>query len=1113
MESLRINYKIVSNGEVVGYRIGDNLMPIDLPVRGLYSKIYMSALVDAGYKFYDYAGKICDASGMFIVDLPSMDISEVDDGSWMSGVELAETAMTDAEASEFYTFDTAVPKVEFAKGNYTIHTRDELISYIEMVKQEMKMFGYVFDNRPLNYFVAPEARFTLEELSKGGMEAGYLKVLCDRRTFRDYGAYLDLISFLREQGVLNTDKPNQSELLQAYYAWGPEGINANCVGQRIKLAVDGHFNTVDDNRRVDKVKDLKNEEEKLSHLLNQQAANRTSKLPVLYDGNYNLRHLRYTANLRNIMDVLDFDRERFCVNNNDSLMKIKRRTTDGFNYVHDFCGALSDVSDRIYFTLRGENNYTYVYKASWDKVMLSLESGRQIQVYSAHNFRFATYAVNIYLNLNEVQTADDYLLWNMCLTHAASLQKANAVDVPIRDTYSMLMSAGMSPISALNYMVDRITAGDDSPYESNRTLASKYLGLKTTCVQIFRNPVPKEILDAFRLYEDEVEDIFEFVDKADIEDLHSRRNEMLQGNLLPGMTGYDYTFKIDDKERRRAMMTDTIPTDAVAYYNNVKFVVDAMSGFIAMDNLGDGLMSDREASYKTAATIMMNLIYAVKGDHPTIDEGADVILNAQLRRYFDIDHLFRVRDAAYKGYLVDYANIVDKVTNDDNIYWMYVNKVFKELSNKPEDLARPWLMEVICLSKYIKQDKLMMDLVTSLVESTLKGIEFEGKDEYVRRPVRGGFPPTEIEPGVTRGDLLMKFTRHIAAELFFKIIGIKLVDGQESYNVPFIIPGLNTSVNIIVPAQVVTIVKNWLKADISHIKYISIFDYNKMEYFEGGEGRFIYHMVNADVDMWNVKPRKGYKINMLPLGASYYRPTEINSIGGEGFKEGLITSGAAIGTNLIDICADESRIVCFNRDRNDKGMARADFVTVRDTQYSFMLDEYDSFGSADYVFAYIKKWALLNREAKADGLIVEHMPHKSDLFWSGLAPLLNLEIPSNVPTYKSGVNNSLINTSVKQVKWDPTTALELHSTGVRLSKAAIYDFSMSEFIKIYAELILNQKYVEVSTNYIRTPDGTTFLVTNMSNAERDILISNYGYKGENGVFFVTPSGFYIMRGL
>ena len=243
---MKITNKIVHNNEVVGYLIGDSAFPMPLPTRALYTSLYMRDLIDAGYKFYDYAGKICDANGSFIVDLPPVDLSTIEDDEWQAGMGFAADALTDAEASRYYSFDSNVESVQFKEGNYEIHTRDELIRYLDSVKAEYKEFGYVLDNRPLNYFVAPEARFTIDEIVAGGLVATYIEAINTRRTFRNYIAYENLLQFLKEQGVLHSDNPTHGEVLQAYYAWGPEGINAQCVSSKFKMGVDGLFESVDD---------------------------------------------------------------------------------------------------------------------------------------------------------------------------------------------------------------------------------------------------------------------------------------------------------------------------------------------------------------------------------------------------------------------------------------------------------------------------------------------------------------------------------------------------------------------------------------------------------------------------------------------------------------------------------------------------------------------------------------------------------------------------------------------------------------------------------------------------------------------------------------------------
>ena len=161
----------------------------------------------------------------------------------------------------------------------------------------------------------------------------------------------------------------------------------------------------------------------------------------------------------------------------------------------------------------------------------------------------------------------------------------------------------------------------------------------------------------------------------------------------------------------------------------------------------------------------------------------------------------------------------------------------------------------------------------------------------------------------------------------------------------------------------------------------------------------------------------------------------------------------------------------------------------------------------------MKKWALLNKAAKADNLICEHMPHRSDIFWSELAPMLNMESPSRVPTYKSGVNNALLEQDVQTVRWDPNLSIETKATGISLQKVIAGDITANEFIKIYVELALNNKYVDVSSNYITTPDGITYLAPAMSQSDVNVLLGKYAIRLNKFVYIVTLKGIYRLEGV
>ena len=1085
--------KIVRNGDVVGYIIQDGGFTLAMPTRGLYSETYFHGLISNGYKVYDYAGKICDASGKFIVDLPPVDFSEIDKNEWISGEEFAACALTDAEVSKYYAFEE-IAGIEFKTGNYEIHTRAELLAYLNKVSYELSSTGFVTDHRPLNYFVAPEARFKIEELIESSELVKYIHIINARRTFRDYIDYMGLVKFLKAQGTLQNDKPSEAEFLQAYYAWGPEGINAKCVGNKFRLAVDGSFDTIDDRLEG-------------SDPVAFTLAARQFSIPFIQDNNMNIRHLRYTTNLRTITELADFGRANLAFTSDDMIMTRKRLTDREYMYTGALNGVLAVPTDRLYYTLRSDDGFTYIYKVAHNATMLITQSGRKLIFIDKTNVRFLTQLGNFHLCLNEVRNQEDYIMWNLCAIRAAELLKERKVTPIKRSSYELLTSLGMTPISAVRYMAAHTISLKE--HQSNVNNLKKYPGLRTDPTSFFSDSIPKDILEAFMLDDGDINTTEDFLEMAQPDDLLGRRMEIDNNELTPGMEGYDYTYISDPKVRAHREAFLEVPSDAISYYYNLKFVHDCISGIINIDNFGDGIEEDGVSSLQKAATLFMSVIYEYKGDYPTIEEANEVLNNLSSSRLMNIDKVFKVRDKASKGCIMDLANAAEKIAHKDhNWYWMYVNKVFSELNNKPSGKARPYLLEVITIgnnSKHQKLDTQLREICCAYAEDALSKVELE--DEGVIWKL--GTSADEVR--MTYRQALGKFRDLLASELLFKIIGAKY-EGSGTLNITLKIPMTGQDIVIPVDEQVVQLLKSLCKNQPEHVRYISIYDYIYQEYnhisMEGGSFRF--HVVNAEVGIWDVKPKKGYQFKMLSLAPSYYRSNDINTIGGENFREGLVKSGSASTTALMDVLGVNGGFICDGDDvySNSRESSMFEMDYTRSAKTLSELSVYDKAEQLDYIFVYMKRWSLLNKEAKERNLICEHMPMKQDIVWGQLAPYFNMEVPSNEPIFRQGVNNSLTNADVTVFKYDPSLALETYNTGKTISIASPADVGLIAFVKLYAEKILQGHLVAVVDNWIFTKEGDKYLVPKMTDSDVYTLQNTYGVRIGNTIFLATAKGIY-----
>lgn len=183
------------------------------------------ALISEGYK---YCGVPFDfrLNGASILSLPVRDYAPTEDEMQ----DMFDLAGLPHKTQEELRSALSVDDVTYIKeppADYTIATREEFLEYLRTVQ----MMGSAIDFKPINYFVHPSARFTIDEW-KSGEFVDYFRIMEDRRCM-SYHKFLNLRNWLCEIGM----DPNGSEfdIIDMYYSWGIDGISANYVTRTSKL--------------------------------------------------------------------------------------------------------------------------------------------------------------------------------------------------------------------------------------------------------------------------------------------------------------------------------------------------------------------------------------------------------------------------------------------------------------------------------------------------------------------------------------------------------------------------------------------------------------------------------------------------------------------------------------------------------------------------------------------------------------------------------------------------------------------------------------------------------------------------------------------------------------
>lgn len=1078
-----LTHKVIRDGNFVGVRLheedANDEFAIDLPIRSLYSKYYLSQLKESGYKIYDYNGNIDLPNGDSIESLPAVDFKEIDMDWWNTLAANMDEILTDAEASEFYSFNSQVEAVKFAEPiSYEIKTREELERFIDREYSKFCTLGYCIDNRPLNSFVDPEALYTMDEIQENRDLVNRLNAINVRHTFKDYAAYKNVVEFLNKNGKLDTDNPTMGEFVRAYYAWGPDGITGTCVDLKFKQGVDGRFENVDDSMISSANPEV------------YCVSNRENVTAVLGNDN-RLRFLRDTTSLQGKAMWTDFGRDTLAILDTETLTRAIRRKTGSHKYT-SIRAQRAKVSDRMYFTFVTSNGYRYVYKVAHCASVINLLTGHTSIWYSPTNFQVKMINSRSKLSMDRFRNETDYILWNMCTNKVAAIMNNRTKPASIENSYQMLISAGLSPLAAVTYMARRVLRED---FESNIEARGIYAGLSVdNCIKWYSDKeIPEQVIKAFMLDETEITTVEDFIKAADADYLQERRDMIANNEISRGQPEYDPTLEN--------------PTlDALSYYYNVKFVSDCMNGYVNIDNFGDGIRADKLDEYTDTASIFMSIIYGELGDNPDINDAYNLIEGIETSEFYNINSnkQFNYRDGAYVGALLDRACLLSrKGSVTDTAWWCYVTKVFRELSNKPLAEQRPYMLELLVVKSQKAQSSGSIDsdvrsIAVACVENALEACADISREKIAISD------KISSAVGKTYYDLACEIKDFIAAELLFRIIGYKGEgeNGMATFKLDYDNSG--SKLSIPVPMTVVELCKKVLNDTEKHVYYMPIYEVNANEYNPyQGAGGFPMHIVNAIVTPWTVTPKKGYKIKTMALLPSYYSADALDGKNGAGWTMSNVNKGAIVSANIKNIS-------------RDRVLPEVDSEIYVDTMRSLQsatysdIDIYLSPVVDELVQCYVKRWSLHCHEASKEGKVVRSMPMKQDVVYAGFAPVVLGKEVSSDSEYVEGTNTALseAEVSVLNALTNALTMVAKSNDAYEIKYVFAGDITNYEFAQVYANLVNNRKFVMVQASNVCIKSGDQIFVPKMTKADASMLLTEYGVGNEKSFILLGIDGLY-----
>lgn len=206
--------KVNAAAEVNAAMLSDGGEEYPIFLKSLHNTIMFDAMLESGYKLaglpYDFV-----IDGHSIMELPVENYDATPD------VEQTMYDMIGTEHEMSYLLSkvdmSVVRGLPIPPTNYTITTREKFLRYLEQIA----VVNSDEDFAPLNYFVAPEARFSLSEYLDTA-NARYIRIIEQYRSM-SYNKFQNLVKWLGQFGL----SPNASflDVLDAYFVWGFDGLN------------------------------------------------------------------------------------------------------------------------------------------------------------------------------------------------------------------------------------------------------------------------------------------------------------------------------------------------------------------------------------------------------------------------------------------------------------------------------------------------------------------------------------------------------------------------------------------------------------------------------------------------------------------------------------------------------------------------------------------------------------------------------------------------------------------------------------------------------------------------------------------------------------------------
>lgn len=213
---------LTKGGEPFAAEIVDADETYKVFLESLENDVMLPELIKSGWKLTSLPFTL-KKDGVALENLPKMEYSPSTEEE-LEMYDMIGTKMS-IDAKRAYLSEDEMKTITIAEGQYFINTREELLSYLDLIAKDKCENDFL----PLNYFVHPNALFSLEEY-RDANNSVYVSRIEARRHMG-----LDKFLKLREWALNNGLKQDFTpiDFLSFYFQWGMCGLRLNILSKEI----------------------------------------------------------------------------------------------------------------------------------------------------------------------------------------------------------------------------------------------------------------------------------------------------------------------------------------------------------------------------------------------------------------------------------------------------------------------------------------------------------------------------------------------------------------------------------------------------------------------------------------------------------------------------------------------------------------------------------------------------------------------------------------------------------------------------------------------------------------------------------------------------------------